>query len=432
MRTFIIVWLGQAGSIIGSEMTAFAFTIWVWELTGQATALALFGLFVQVPQILIIPIAGVVVDRFHRKYLMIAGDTVSGLCTITILVLYVNNNLQLWHLYVAVAIVNTFAPFQKLAFSASTSVLVPKQHYSRVSSLNFISNSSSYIIAPALAGVLYPEIGLIGILIIDIATFVLAVTTVLLVHIPQPSITEVHTQSRTSFKQDLVFGWHYITKSPSLFAMLILASLYSFVMSLLNSLYTPMILARTGDDTRVIGTVSSASGLGGIIGASLIGIWGGPKRRIHGWLMSMAGTGLSETVFSLGTTPLIWISAQFCSSLNYPLLGISSDAIWLAKIRPEILGRIFATRSVVMLVTSTVATLIAGSLADYVFEPAMMPEGSLAPILGWMVGTGRGAGMALLYVISSLGLLLLGLGGYLFRTLRNVEIIVPDHDASTK
>ncbi|QDL10803.1 MFS transporter [Brasilonema octagenarum UFV-E1] len=432
MRTFIIIWLGQAVSIIGSSMTAFAFTLWVWELTGQATALALFGLFTQVPQVLITPIAGVIVDRWNRKYLMILGDTVSGLLTITVLLLYSSHNLQLWHLYLAVAVQGTFVQIQELAYLASVSMIVPKQQYSRASSIAFLANSSSDIIAPALAGVLYVVIGLAGILIIDITTFVIAVSTLVLVRIPQPTIAQAETQSHTNLKQELYFGWDYITARPSLLAMLALMSLFWFTYNLGNSLSSPLILARSGNDAKVLGIVASAAGLGGIIGALLVSTWGGFKRRIHGVLLGMVGAGLSQTVFGLGRVPLIWFPAKFCSSLNFPILGSADEAIWLRKVRPNVQGRVLSTHSLVERVASTVAYLIAGPLADYVFEPAMMSGGSLAPILGWIFGTGKGAGMAVLYVLSSLGLLLVGLSGYAFRTLRDVEIILPDHDTSAE
>ncbi|MBD2523664.1 MFS transporter [Nostoc sp. FACHB-133] len=431
MRIFIIIWLGQTVSIIGSGMTAFAFTIWVWELTHQVTAIALFGLFAQLPQVLIAPIAGFIVDRWNRKYLMIVGDTVSGVVAIAILLLYSTTHLQLWHLYLAVAIQGIFEVVQELAYSTSISTMMPKQHYSRVSSLRFLSDYGSSIIAPTLAGILYSVIGLVGILIIDIVSFVFAVTTVLGVHIPQPSRTTVNTQSFTNWKQEIYFGWHYIAVRPSLLAMLVLAFVFTFAYDFGLSIYSPMVLALTGNDAKVLGTLASAAGIGGIVGVLLINSWGGFKRRIDGVLLGMIGVGLGKIIFGLAKTPLIWIPAQFCSSLNFPILGSFCDAIWLTKVNPQIQGRVFATLKVVTLIASTVAYLIAGPLADYIFEPAMMPDGSLAPILGWIFGTGKGSGMAVLYFISSLGMLLIGLSGYAFRTLRDVETILPDHDANT-
>jgi MFS family permease len=429
MRTFIIVWLGQSVSIIGSSMTAFAFSLWAWELTGQATSLALFGFFIQIPQVLIAPIAGVVVDRSDRKLLMMLGDTVSGLLTIIVLLLCLTHHLQLWHLYVVAFIKGTFEQFQQLAFSASISMMLPKQHYSRASSMGFLANYGSRIIAPVLAGAFYASIGLVGILMIDMTTFAIAVTTVLRVSIPRPTITEAGIQNYRNLRQDLGFGLSYIVARPSLLAMLVLTSLFWFAHDIGNSVYSPMILARTGNDARVLGSLASAAGIGGVVGALLISSWGGFKRRINGLLLGMVGAGLSKTLFGLGHTPLIWIPAQFCSSFNFPILGSSNDAIWLSKVKPEVQGRVFATCSVMLLLTSAVAYLIAGPLADYIFEPAMMPKANFAPLLGKIFGTGKGAGMALLYVISSLCLLVVGLCGYTLSVLRDVETIVPDHDA---
>ncbi len=169
------------------------------------------------PQILIIPIAGVIVDRWNRKYLMMVGDTVSGLLTITVLLLYITHNLQLWHLYLAVGVKGTFQQFQTQAFSASVSMMVPKQQYSRASSISFLATSSSIIIAPALAGVLYVVIGIVGILIIDIITFAIALLTLWLVRIPQPTITKAGTRDSTNLKQDLYFGWRYVAVRPGLY-----------------------------------------------------------------------------------------------------------------------------------------------------------------------------------------------------------------------
>jgi MFS transporter, DHA3 family, macrolide efflux protein len=429
MRTFIILWLGQTVSIIGSSMTAFAFTIWVWELTHQATALALFGFFIQVPQVLIAPIAGIIVDRWNRKLLMMFGDTVSGLLTIIISVLYTTNNLHLWHLYLAVAIKGIFEQFQELAYSASISTMLPKQHYSRASSIAFLASSSSSIIAPAIAGFLYTIIGLAGILTIDIITFAIAVITVLRVNIPQPIVIEAIIKNRSNLRQDISFGFRYIAARPSLFAILALFGLFGFTHDIGDSLYSAMILARTNNNPTILGYIASAAGIGGIVGALLMSSWGGFKHRIQGVLLGIIGTGLSKIVFGLGQTLFIFTSAQFCSSLNYPMIGSSNDAIWLSKVRPDLQGRVFATRSMVLFLTSAIATLIAGLLADYIFEPAMMPGGTLSPIFGSIFGTKKGAGMALMYVISSLSLVIIGLSGYAFRSLRDLETILPDHDA---
>lgn len=422
MRNFIVIWLGQTVSLIGSQMTNFAITIWVWQLTGQATALALFGLLTQAPRVLVTPFAGIIVDRCNRKLLMMIGDAIACFSTIVILLLYLTNNLQIWHLYLAGAINGIFEQLQELAYLASISMMVSEEQYSRASSIGFLASYGSDIIAPALAGVLYAVIGLIGILIIDLATFAIALLTLLFVRIPEPAHVEPEPFSRANLQQQVVFGCRYIMASPSLLALLVLEMLFWFAHDLGAPLYSPMILARTGNDAKVLASLASAAGIGGVLGALLVSAWGGTKRRIHGMLIGIMGAGLSKTAFGLGQMLLIWIPAQFCSSLNFPLLGSSSDAIWLTQIKPDVQGRVFAARRVSILVASTIGYLIAGPLADYVFEPAMIPGNSLATIFGGIFGTGKGAGMTLLYVISSLGLLLVGLSGYAFRVLREIDV----------
>jgi len=422
MRNFIVIWLGQTVSLIGSQMTNFAITIWVWQLTGQATALALFGLLTQAPRVLVTPFAGIIVDRCNRKLLMMIGDAIACFSTIVILLLYLTNNLQIWHLYLAGAINGIFEQLQELAYLASISMMVSEEQYSRASSIGFLASYGSDIIAPALAGVLYAVIGLIGILIIDLATFAIALLTLLFVRIPEPAHIEPEPFSRANLQQQVVFGCRYIMASPSLLALLVLEMLFWFAHDLGAPLYSPMILARTGNDAKVLASLASAAGIGGVLGALLVSAWGGTKRRIHGVLIGTIGAGLSKTAFGLGQMLLIWIPAQFCSSLNFPLLGSSSDAIWLTQIKPDVQGRVFAARRVSILVASTIGYLIAGPLADYVFEPAMIPGNSLATIFGGIFGTGKGAGMTLLYVISSLGLLLVGLSGYAFRVLREIDV----------
>lgn len=441
-------------STIGSHMTSFAITIWAWELTGQATALALVGFFTQVPRVLISPLAGLIVDRYNRKLLIMVGDTVAALSTLGILLLSLTGHLQIWHLYVAGAIEGTFSQIQELAALSSITMLVPKQQYGRASGMISLLEYGAKIIAPALASVLYYAIGLVGILSIDLFTFVFAISTVLFLHIPQPLAqdrlkqfkiqnSKLKPRLRSALKivretfrkkrlldsifsgqfiwQEIIFGFHYIFSRPGLLALLITSSLFQFAHDIGAVLYAPMILARSDNDAQVLGSVAVAAGVGGVVGAIIISIKGVPKPRIHGLLLGMLGAGLSKILFGLSRMPLMWIFAQFCSSLNFPLMSSSRDAIWLAQVKPQVQGRVFATRSVIMLITSAIAPLIAGTLADKVFEPAMMPGGSLASTFGSIFGIGRGAGMALLYVIASFCLVVVGVTGCTSKAVREVE-----------
>jgi len=428
MRNFMIVWVGQLVSTIGSSMTSFAIEIWAWEITGKATTIALVGFFSLLPSIIITPISGVIVDRFNRKLLMMVGDTVAVFTTIIILLLYLTNHLQIWHFYLTGAIVGTFNQFQSLAYSSSVSLMIPKKHYTRASSLEFMSSYGSNIIAPALAGYLYTVIGFLGIWLIDIFTFTIAISSLLLVSIPQPLPTTAN-ENVGNIWQDLGFGWRYINTQKSLLALLVVNLLFWLPHDISNSLYSPMILSRTNNSTLILGSLASAAGFGGVMGAIILSTWGGFKRKIKGVLLGMISAGLSKIFFGLGRTPWVWIPAQFCSSLNFPLNGSSDTAIWLAKVPPNVQGRVFAARSLLLQIASAVGYLIAGPLADQIFTPALQSGGVLVGMFGGLLGTGTGAGIALLYVICAVWMLLVGLVGFSVRVLRDVETIVPDYDA---
>jgi hypothetical protein len=201
---------------------------------------------------------------------------------------------------------------------------------------------------------------------------------------------------------------------------------------------SPMILAQTGNDEILLGSVRSAMGFGGVIGGLLMSVWGGPKRRVHGVLLGMAlSCLLGMLVLGLGNGLAIWVVGAFFSSFFIPIINGSNQAIWQAKVAPDVQGRVFATRRLIAQISVPVAMLLSGPLADHVFEPAMMAEGSLGRmaairgIFGGLVGTGSGAGMALMFVITGVLGTLVGLGGYAFPVIRNAEDILPDYDATT-
>lgn len=426
-RPFLILWTGQAVSLLGSRMTNFAIMLWAWEITQQASALSFLWFFIQVPQVLISPFAGAIVDRCDRKWLMILGDAIAALSTIGLLILYSTGQLQIWHFYITGAVNGAFAQIQELAYSASVALMVPKHHYSRASSLEFFASYGSRILAPALAGSLYPFLGLTGIFALDLMTFAIAVTTVLCLSIPQPSPSQADLE--LGIWHNMKFGFRYIAQRPSLRLFLIMSALFQLIHDLGDAVYAPLILARSGNDAAVFGAVGTAAGVGGVIGALAMMTWGGPKPRIHGVLLGIMGAGLSKTLFAFGQGLSLWLPMQFCSSLNFPLLGSSQQAIWLSKVPPEMQGRVFAARWTTVQLASPVSFLIGGPLADFVFEPALEPGGLLAPWFGPMFGTGTGSGMALFYALTSVGLFSLGVIGYFVPKIRHVETLVPDRDA---
>ncbi|MEO1185198.1 MAG: MFS transporter, partial [Cyanobacteria bacterium J06636_27] len=404
MRTFLTIWLGQIVSTIGSYMTVFALTIWVWQVTGSATALTLVSFFVQLPRLLITPFSGIIVDRFNRKKLMLLGDIVAFLCTFTIGLLHFTDRLEVWHLYCVVAIYGGFGQIQTLAYSASIALIVPKEQYTRAGSMSSAVNYASAIVSPALAGGLYPIIGLGGIIAVDIATFFAGLITLLISHIPQPVPEESESENpdKENIWQKLTFGFRYIFARPPLLAMVIAFTIFALPNDIGKVLYNPLILSRTNGDSQILGSVTTAAGLGGVIGALLLGAWGGFKRKIHGMLLGFVGAGFFRAVVGFTQIPWLWMSSMFLSTMHTPLFYSSSNAIWYAKIPSSLQGRVLAADQSIGIVISLSAPLIAGPLADKVFEPAMQPGGALVPIFGSIFGTGSGAGITVIYVIASI------------------------------
>jgi DHA3 family macrolide efflux protein-like MFS transporter len=431
MLAFVVVWLGQAISLLGTSMSGFGLTIWAYEVTGQATALALVGFFFMAPMVALSPIAGAIVDRSNRKLMMMISDLAAGCTTIAVMALYASGNLQIWHLYITSFITGTFQTFQWPAYSAAITLMLPKEQYGRANGMIELAGASSNIFAPLLAGALLGVIGLTGILTIDVVTFVVAVGALLFVHVPQPATTEAGRQAQSSIWKESIYGFRHIFARPSLLGLQIVFLLGNLFANLGYTVMAPMILARTGNNEIVFGTVQSVGAVGGVIGGVAMSAWGGPKRRVHGVL---SGWGLSsllgQMLMGLGRALPVWSVANFFGAFFGPIINGSNQAIWMAKVEPDVQGRVFATRRLIAWFVSPIAMLAAGPLADFVFEPAMREGGRLAGPFGWLVGTGPGAGMSLMILLTGLMAMLIGFGAYAIPVVRNAEALLPDHDAA--
>jgi MFS family permease len=431
MFAFSVIWIGQIVSLLGTNMTGFALTIWAYELTGSATALALVGFFFVTPMLLFSPLAGAIVDRYDRKLMMMISDLASGLATIAILILYLTDHLQIWHLYITGAFQGFFQTFQWPAYSAAITTMLSKEQYGRANGMMSLAESASGIFSPLLAGALLSVVGLAGILTIDIVSFVFAIGALLFVAIPKPEITEEGRQGQGSIWKEAAYGFRYILARPSLLGLQIVFLLGNFFVSIPFAILAPMILASTGNNELIFGSVSSTGAIGGVLGGVVMSAWGGPKRRVHGVLAGWAISSLLGVVLmGLGRSLPIWAVASFFGAFFVPIINGSNQAIWQAKVAPDVQGRVFSIRRLIAWFVNPAAMLIAGPLADFVMEPAMQPRGALTDTFSGLVGTGPGAGMSLMFVFTGLVAMCIGIGGYLFPVVRNAEIILPDHDAA--
>jgi len=429
MRAFVLLWFGQLISLTGSAMSFFALTIWAWEITGEATALALVGFFGMIPMIVFAPVAGALVDRWNRKLTMMLSDLGTAVGMTAILVLFLLNRLEIWHLYVIAGFSGVFQTFQWPAYSAATSMIIPKDQYTRASGMIAVADWGSGILAPVLAGALIGTLRLSGIIGIDLMTFLLAILALLIVHIPNPPPIR-EEDGKGSIWQEIVFGFRYVLKRPSLVSLQMVFFLGNFFGSFAWILSNPMILARTGNDATILGIVQSVAAVGGVAGSLIITAWGGFKqRKVRGVLLGFAFTGIFLTVFGAGTHFIWWSICMVLVSLVIPLINSSNQAIWQSKIPLNLQGRVFSVRRLIAQVVTPLGMLIAGPLADSVFEPMMVnPQSGAGLWLSRVFVPGPGAGMAVIISFTAFMTVLVGLAGFVVPLVYKVEEIIPDFD----
>lgn len=424
VRVFILVWLGQCVSLIGSGLTGFALGVWVYQRTGSVTQFALISLFTTLPSIVVSPLAGALVDRWDRRWAMILSDSGAALSTLSIALLLFANRLEVWQIYLAMAASSTFSAFQWPAYSAATTLLVPKQHLGRASGMVQLGQAVAQIVSPALAGVLVMAIRIQGVILVDVATFIFAVLTLLFVRVPRPETTAEGALGKGSLLQEAAYGWTYIVARPGLLGLLILFAATNFTSGMIMVLFTPMVLSFAS--AAVLGTLLSIAGFGMLAGSLVMSVWGGPKRRVYGVLGFEYLMGVCILLAGAQVSiPLIAVAAFvgfFCS----PIIIGSSQAIWQSKTAPDVQGRVFAARTMIAWSSLPLAYLVAGPLADQVFEPLLAAGGPLAGSVGWLIGVGPGRGIGLLFIVMGTLNILATVAGCLYPRLRLVEDELPD------
>lgn len=310
--------------------------------------------------------------------------------------------------------------------------MIPKEQYTRASGMMSLAEWGTGIFAPILASALIGLIGIGGIMMIDLTTLSIAIVTLLIVAIPKQTRTLDANGPQPSLLQDSMFGFKYIFTRPSLLGLQLVFFFGNLLSSFYGTLSNPTVLASTNDNTLILGSVQSVAAAGGVLGSLFITAWGGPKRKVNGVFIGWILSGLlGSTIFGFGGRWLtMWYIASFFGSFWGPVINSSNQAIWQSKVSPEIQGRVFSVRRIIAQITSPLGALLAGQLADNVFEPAMkVSDSALAQIFGPIFLTQPGSGMSAIITISGLLTIAVGLAAYAFPKVRNVETLLPDHDA---
>jgi MFS family permease len=431
MIGFSVVWIGQIISVLASGMTSFAMTIYMYQQTHSATAMGLVQVAYITPFLIMSPIAGVMVDRYNRKLMMMVSDIAGGIATLSLFILYATGHLQYWHIYIAVAVSGIGTTFQWPAYSAAISTMVSKEQYGRANGMMSLIEAGPGVLSPFLAGALIPIIQIGGILLIDSITFWTAIFALALVFIPQPPRTAEGEQSRGSVFKEAAFGFKYIFARPSLLGLQMVFFFGNLFSGIGMTVLTPMLLARTGQNSVILGSVESAASIGMVVGGVAMSAWGGFKKRSYGVLFGwLAGAIFGFIIFSLGGGLPIWVPAVVLSGFFIPLVNGSNQAIWQAKVAPDLQGRVFSARRLIAWFTNPISPIIGGTLSDFLLEPAMKTQASLlSRTFSPLFGSGPGSGMALLIFFCGICILLVSIAGFSVRAIRDAETILPDHDA---
>lgn len=420
MRDYLVVWLGQTLSVLGTSMTTFAMTIWAWDKSGQATPLAFIIAAGFVTFLLLTPIAGVVVDRYNRKWVMLIADLGAGVVSLAIYLLFVTGSLEIWHLYLTTFVVGGLEAFHLPAYVTAATTLLPKEEYGRAAGMRSFSYSLANVVAPPLAGLLIGWIGVGGIIVIDLLTFTLASLLLAFVHVPPPEQTTEPPQFSLAH---MFFGFNYIRRRPELLSLQATLTVTNFFAAFTEyAILAAFILARTAGDEVALGTIKAAAAAGALAGGAIASLWGGPKKKARAILLTLAaGFFFNNVLFGLGKGVIWWSGTLFVGAMLTPVLVSSFYGLWQSHIPADLQGRVFAARDILVDLPVLLGTLLAGPLADAVFEPALMPDGGLADWLGGIFGNDAGSGMALMFVLFGGVGILVSLAGLGLKPLRQMD-----------
>ncbi|MHB1317634.1 MAG: MFS transporter [Anaerolineae bacterium] len=424
MRAFTIIWAGQLVSLIGSGLSGFALGVYLFQLTGAATQLALSMVAASLPNLLLLPFAGTLVDRWDRRTVLILSDTGAALVTLGLWALLATGQLQVWHVYLGNAITSALGAFQRPAYMGIPSLLVPAEQYGRVSGMMQLADAASAIVAPLIAGFMIVAIRIQGVFLVDLGTFLFAAGMLFLVQIPNPRRQTGGEAERPSLLRQAAFGWRYVWARRGLLGMVSLFALVNFSLGFYSALFAPLVLSIYG--AEVLGTLFSVGGAAMLAGSLAMSAWGGTRRRVYTVLAGISVAGLGIALAGLRPNVLTIGAGNLLLFLAVPFANAASQAIWLAKVPADVQGRVFAIRLMIASCITPLAYLLAGPLADRVAEPLMAEGGALASTLGRILGTGSGRGIGLILVVTGLAGAAAPLLALFVRPVRRVELELPD------
>jgi len=368
LRPFFTLWVGQMFSLLGSQLVQFALIWWLTQETGSATVLAIASIVGLVPQVVLGPFVGPLVDRWNRRHTMIVADAVVALATLVLALLFWSGRVEFWHIYAILFVRALGGTFHNPAITASTSLMVPPEHLTRIQGLNQMLNGGLNIISAPLGALLLSLLPIQNILLIDLVTAAIAIVAVFVVHVPQPQRVEPQREAVAQYWHDLREGLRYTFSWRGLLILGVMAMLINLVLSPTLS-FMPLLITEHFQGTAWhLSAVEAATGIGVLVGGLILSAWGGFKRRIHTSLMGVAGIGMGILLVGLAPASLfplavagMGLAGVMMAFANGPIMAIVQ-----AVVEPSMQGRVFTLMGSTSAAMMPLGLAIAGPLADVI------------------------------------------------------------------
>lgn len=399
LKTFLILWSTQSLSHLGSAMTGFALTLWLYEKTGSALQTALLSICSYTPYVLMSIFAGALSDRWDKKRTMLVCDTFAAGCSVLVLVLLKTNSLLPIHMYVLNVVSGLMNTVQQPAGEVTMTLITPKEQYQRTSGLRSFSNSLVTILHPVIATSLYAVVGMDGVIGVDLATFIVAfVALAVCVHIPSLE-TQRLDGSKETVLSSAKAGLSYLRQNGLILWLILFLAGVNFVASAFDAVLPPYVLSRENGGKAVLGIVTSCAGIATLMGSLAATILPAPKNRIRVIFLTMLFS-LSTENFILAFTraPIWWCIAQIIGWSVVPIMSANLDVILRNTIPAEMQGRVYSCRNTMQFFTIPIGTFVGGFMVDKVCEPLMAQTNSVG-LLTRIFGVGKGSGAALVMFI---------------------------------
>lgn len=389
-RRFFTIWTGQALSLMGSMLVQFALVWYLTVETGSATVLAMASLAAFLPQVVLGPLVGSLVDRWNRKKIMLVADSVVALTTLVLAGLFSFDSIEIWHIYLAAFIRSLGGAFHHGAMSASTSLMVPKEHLTRVQGFNQMLSGGFNVIAAPVGALLIEVMPFEQIMMIDVATALFAILPLFFFEIPQPDRAEQVGENgeKPSVWQDTVAGFQYMRSLKGVMIIAGMALLINFILSPASALFPLVIKEHFSGGAKELGMFEAAFGLGVILGGLTLGVWGGFKRQITTAMAGFIGFGISFMI--LGQLPptgfMTAVGVSFFSGFIMPMINGSIMGIMQAIVAPEMQGRVFSLLGSMANAMTPVGLIIAGPLSDKIGVMVWYLAGGILCVVMGVIG----------------------------------------------